>query len=88
MPLSPSERVLRAEIAVHESWARTDDWAARTAPARKAALDKFERQVDPAGTLAPAERAKRAEHARKAHFKRMGLKSAQARRRRAAGGTA
>jgi hypothetical protein len=47
-------------------------------------LDKFERQVDPEGILPPAERAMRAEHARKAHFKRLALKSAQARRRRGA----
>jgi hypothetical protein len=47
-------------------------------------LDKFERQVDPDGVLAPAERARRAEHARKAHFKRMALKSAHVRRRGAA----
>ena len=61
------------------------DRAARTANARKAMLDKFERQVDPNGTLAQAERAKRAEHARKAYFKRLALKSAQARRRRGGG---
>ena len=46
-------------------------------------LDKFEQQVDPDGVLPPAERAQRAEHARKAYFKRLALKSAQARRRRA-----
>lgn len=81
-PMPPSERVLRSQIAAHESWARTEDRTARTANARKAMLDKFEQEVDPDGTLAPAERAKRAEHARKAHFKRLALKSAQARRRR------
>jgi hypothetical protein len=80
--LTPSERSLRAQIAAHESWSRTDDRSARTANARRAMLDKFERQVDPDGKLSPAERAKRAEHARKAHFKRLALKSAQARRRR------
>lgn len=79
--LTPAERTLKAEIAAHESWARTPDRAARTAPARKAALDRFEKQVDPDGTLLPAERARRAEHARKAHFKRLALKSAQARRK-------
>jgi len=47
-------------------------------------LDKFEHQVDPEGKLSPAERAQRAEHARKAHFKRLALKSARARRRRGA----
>lgn len=81
--LTPAELSLRAQIAAHESWAHTDDRAARTAPARQAALDKFEHEVDPDGTLTPAERAKRAEHARKAHFKRLALKSARARRRRA-----
>ncbi|MGH8326162.1 MAG: hypothetical protein ACRET2_05310 [Steroidobacteraceae bacterium] len=73
---------MRAQIAAHESWAHTDDRSARTEPARQALFDKFERQVDPDGKLAPAERAKRAEHARKAHFKRLALKSAQVRRRR------
>ena len=45
-------------------------------------LDKFETQVYPEGILPPAERARRAEHARKAHFQRLALKSARARRRR------
>jgi hypothetical protein len=80
--LTPTERKLRAQIAAEESWAQTEDRSARTANARKAMLDKFETQVDPDGKLTPAERAKRAEHARKAHFKRLALKSAQARRRR------
>lgn len=81
-PFTPSERALRAQIAAHESWALTDDRSARTANARRAMLDKFEHQVDPELKLSPAERAKRAEHARKAYFKRLALKSAQARRRR------
>ena len=82
MPLSPSERVLRASIAVNESWARTEDRTARTEPGRRALLDRFERQVDPDGTLLPAERAKRAENARRAYFKQLALRSAIARRRR------
>jgi hypothetical protein len=81
LSLTPVERTLRAQIAAHQSWAHTEDRAARTANARKALLDKFEEQVDPNQELAPAERAKRAEHARKAHYKRLALKSAQARRR-------
>ena len=84
-PLTPAEMSLRGQLAAHESWARTRDRAARTAKARQAALDRFERQVDPEGELLPAERAKLAEHARKAYFARLALKSAQARRRRAAG---
>jgi hypothetical protein len=79
--LTPTERSIRAQIAAHESWAHTEDRSARTANARKAMLDKFERQVDPNNELAPSERAKRAEHLRKAHFKRLALKSARSRRR-------
>ncbi|EYR62072.1 hypothetical protein N866_12130 [Actinotalea ferrariae CF5-4] len=71
---------MRSTIAAHESWAHTQDRSARTAPARAALMAKFERQVDPEGTLAPDERARRAEHARKAHFARLALKSARARR--------
>jgi hypothetical protein len=88
VPLTPTERTIRSQIAAHESWARTPDRSARTANARKAMLDKFEHQVDPDGTLPAAERARRAEHARKAHFKRLALKSARARRRRAGGDAA
>lgn len=76
-----SEARLRASIAAHESWARTPDRSARTAKARAAMLAKFEQQADPEGVLLPAERARRAEHLRKAHFQRLALKSAQSRRR-------
>jgi hypothetical protein len=81
LSLTPVERTLRAQVAAHESWAHTENRSARTANARKAMLDKFERQVDPDNELSPAERAKRAEHARKAYYKRLALKSARARRR-------
>lgn len=79
--LTPSERKLRASLAAHTSWANTEDRTARTAAGRRAMLDKFEQQVDPDGTLDPVERAKRAESARKAHFARLALLSAQARRK-------
>lgn len=52
-----------------------------TSAARRAFLDKFEREVDPNGELEPAERARRAEHARKAYMQRLALKSAAARRK-------
>lgn len=78
-----TERSMRARLASHTSWARTEDRSARTAPARRAFDERFERQVDPGGVLDPAERARRAESARSAHFTRMALKSAQSRRRRA-----
>lgn len=85
MTLTPSQRRLRAQIAAHESWARTEDRSARTAPARQAALDRFERQVDPDGRLDPAERARCVRAGRKAHFARLALKSAQACRRPSGG---
>lgn len=82
MTLTPSERKLRAQIAAHTSWANTEDRTARTSAGTAALLGKFERQVDPDGTLDPSERARRAESARKAHFARLAFKSAQARRER------
>jgi hypothetical protein len=63
-----AEGSLIARLAAHESWARTADPSARTEPARHALLDHFERHVDPDGLLPPAERARRAGHARKAYF--------------------
>jgi hypothetical protein len=79
--LTPGERKLRAQLAANESWAHTEDRAARTAPARRAMLDKFLREVDPDNVLLPAERAKRAENARKAHYQRMAFNSALSRRK-------
>lgn len=75
---------MRATIAAHASWKNTADRKARTGPARRAAADRFERQVDPAGELCPKERAKRAEHAHKEHMTRLAFKSARARRDAAA----
>jgi hypothetical protein len=76
-----ADRSLIAPLAAHESWANTADPSARTAPARRAVLDRFERQVHPDGVLPPTERARRAGHARKAYFARLALWSAQARRK-------
>lgn len=73
--------VVAGRIGAHESWARTEDRAARTANARKAFLRRFEDQVDPDRKLPEAERLQRAEHARKAHFQRLAQRSAAARRR-------
>ncbi|OLF11889.1 hypothetical protein BU204_29995 [Actinophytocola xanthii] len=73
---------MRARLAAHTSWANCPDRTARTAAARKAAQDRFERQVDPDGTLPAHERAQRAQHARKAHFAALALRSARARQAR------
>lgn len=68
-----SERQLIASIAAHDSWARTEDRSARTSNARAALAAKFlaEAGGDPV----------RAANLRKAYFKRLALKSAQARRK-------
>lgn len=71
---------LTARAAAHSSWANTPDRARRTLPARAAFLKRFEDRVDPGGTLPPAERERRAESARKAHFLALAAKSAEARR--------
>lgn len=80
MSLTPSERKLRARKAAHVSWANTSDPKARTAAGTAASMARFEKQVDPEGVLPKAERARRAEHARKAYFTDLALKSAKARR--------
>jgi len=74
MPSSvPSERRLAARISAETSWAATIDRTARTAPARAALDQKFLDQADGDPV--------RAEHLRRAHFARLALKSAQARRK-------
>jgi len=78
-----TETQLRASIAANESWSRTADRSARTAPARAALMARFERDVDPDGILSPDERARRADHKRRAYFGRLALTSVKARRARA-----
>jgi hypothetical protein len=82
------DRTQIAKIAAHASWALTEDRSARTQAARDGLLARFERQVDPDGVLPLDERAKRAESARRAHYQRLALKSAQARRAKRKGGGA
>jgi hypothetical protein len=83
VPSTPTERSLAAQMAAHALHAQVADPSAHTAPARKAALERFERQVDPEGLLSPGERARRAEHARKSYFLKLALLSAQVRRKKA-----
>jgi hypothetical protein len=73
---------MRARIASLTRWAYTDDRAQATSAARLAFASKFEQQVDPDGTLDPAERARRAASLKKAHYTRLALLSAQSRRSR------
>jgi len=82
--LSPSQRSMRARLAAHAMHARRDSREV-TANARRAFVERFERQVDPDGVLPATERQRRAEHAMRAHMTRLALRSARARRTRVEG---
>ena len=71
---------MRARIAAHTLHAKVEDPRAHTQPARDKFDARFEREVDPEGILPTEERLRRADHARKAYFIALALKSAQARR--------
>lgn len=71
---------INARIAAEASWARTHDRTARTRPAREAFLNRFEKEVDPDGTLPPEERRQRAEHAKRAYMLRLAKRSAATRK--------
>lgn len=79
--LTPEQRSQRAKIAAHIRWSKEDP-APNAARGQAGLTARFEREVDPDGTLPPAERARRVESARKAHFARMAFQSARARSRR------
>ncbi len=86
MPLSPTERSLRASIAAHTRWANTGR-AERQRLAdngQAGLLRRFAAEIDPAGVLPAPERERRAHNMLTAHMKRLALKSAKARRGEAA----
>jgi hypothetical protein len=79
---NPQFRSQRRRLGAYTSWGKTEDRAARTLPARRAVLDKFETEVDPGSKLTIQERAKRAEYAREASYQRLAMKSGAARQER------
>lgn len=79
--MDPQDRSLRASLAAHTSWANTLDPASRTAKARAAANGRFEKEARKLHPDATDEQIARvAAHLRSAHFKRLALASAKARR--------
>ncbi len=80
--LTPAERSLRGRIGAYVLHSRYDS-RELTKAARAAFESKFEREVDPDGVLPLEERLRRAEMARRAHYARLALASAEARRKRA-----
>jgi hypothetical protein len=83
--LTEQQRVRRARIAAHASWANTADRQGRTAPATSAFLARFEKQVDPLGVLEPEIRTQMALHARRAYMLQLAERSAKSRTRKAKG---
>lgn len=81
---TPAERTLRARSAAYRLHSLYDS-RELTAKARAAFNDRFYREVDPDNRLSNAERARRAECARKAYYVRLAAKSARARRARTKG---
>lgn len=83
--LTPSQRTMRARIGGLRLHA-LHDTAVVSAPGRMAAATKLEArllaEVDPHSSLSPAERARRLESARRAHFARLAYLSARSRARR------
>jgi hypothetical protein len=78
--LTPEQRVLRSRAAAYRLHA-THDPKETTKKARAAFASRFEREVDPEMVLDPAERARRAEAARRAYFTDLALRSSRARQR-------
>jgi hypothetical protein len=80
-PLNPEQRSLRARLAAQTSWANTLDPTSRTAKARAAANGRFEQQARELHPTATDEQIARvAKHLKSAHFSRLALASAKARR--------
>lgn len=78
--MDTTERSLQMRLASHLSWANTNDRTKRTAPGRRAADDRFAKQVDPNNELPAEVRALRADSARRAFFAAIALKSHQSRK--------
>jgi hypothetical protein len=80
--LTAAQRSLRARIGALALHAQG---GTNTAAATRARLARFEREVDPDGSLPPEERARRASLARKAYMMRLALASSRARSKKKAG---
>jgi hypothetical protein len=80
------DRAAIASIAALMRWGRPgSDTVVDTAPARTGFAKKWLDEADPDRVLPEAERFVKAERLRRAHFKTLALKSAQARRARKSG---
>jgi hypothetical protein len=84
--LAESTRTIAARVGAFAQKAKYDgrELTKNARAASPGSPSYFERQVDPNGELDPAERARRAEYARKAYFTGLALRSAKVRAARKA----
>lgn len=79
--LSPSQRSQRARMAAHHLHAHRDS-GQLIKPVRAKFNERFVNEVDPELPLPEAERLRRADHAKRAYFIGLALKSAASRSKR------
>ena len=82
--MADPNRQLHGRIAIYKRLAKMTaaERKTMTSAASKAWLAKFEREVDPDGTLPDEERARRATYARKSYMQQMARKREAAKRER------
>lgn len=76
--LTPEQRSQRARLAALTRWSKEDP-RPNADRGQAGLLARFEREVDPNNELAPAERTRRAEAARRAHMVALAFKSSKSR---------
>ena len=79
--MTPTERTLRGRVGAYALHVQRDA-KETTAKARATFLQRFEVEVDPEGVLAPDERHRRAQAARKCYFAKLGLLAAKKKRKK------
>ena len=84
IPLTPEQRSLQARLAAHVLHATHDPSELVAAAHQAAHVTRYEKIVDPDGTLTADERARRVEHLRRAEMTRLALASSRARAERKA----
>jgi hypothetical protein len=79
MPFNPELAALYGRIGAHMAHAKHGG-EHMTSKARESFMARFEREADPEGILPAEERARRAEHLKRAYFSRLALKRAEKRK--------
>ena len=77
--LTPEQKSLRGRIAANKRWSQDGDRKGQGKRGQAGLLARFERQVDPDGTLPKKERRRRAQNARAEHMARLSFLASKAR---------